>query len=259
MSASSKTALVTGGSTGLGYHVAQRLAERGYQVTIIGRDSEKLAASVEQLPGAQHRWIALDLSNRGEMQELVLLIERQSFDVLVNNAGATRFGSLADLDADVLERHLWLNFMTPACLSRAFLGTAKSGCVLVNITSIVGTVPVPGNALYCAAKAGMQALTECLWYEMKSKQVRVIDFRPVSLRTDFHRSAGGGSMSSPSMAVEPQIAARDLVDAIENRVEFVYSYGAAAVLLDWTRRLLPRRLLIQIMGRKSSKVMIKNS
>jgi short-subunit dehydrogenase len=259
MNRSLRTALVTGGSTGLGYHVAQCLAERHYHVTIIGRDSEKLAASVKQFPGSQHRWIALDLSNREQMEELVLVVERQGFDVLVNNAGASRFGSVATLDAATVERLLWLNFMTPACLSAAFLRTAKPDSVLVNVTSIVGTLPVPGNALYSAAKAGLQALTECMWYEMKSQHVRVIDFRPVSLRTGFHRAAGGESMSSPSIAVEPFIAARDLVNAIENKYELVYNYGVVAILLDWAKRLLPSRLRIQIMGRQSREMMISAS
>lgn len=252
MSSSPKTALVTGASAGLGHHITRLLAERGYQVTITGRDAEKLDATMKQLaPGLPHRLIALDLSVRSDMQELVRLIEQQRFDVLVNNAGASHFGSLASLKLETVEQDLWLNFMTPACLSWAFVKAAKPGSVLVNVTSIVGIVPVPGNALYCAAKAGVQTLSECLWYEAKDKQVRVIDFRPVSLRTGFHQAAGGKSMSTAGMAVEPGTAARDLVDAIANRKEFVYSYGAAATLLDWARRVIPRRLLIHMMGVRS--------
>ena len=255
LSGSSRTALVTGGSAGLGRHVARYLAGHDYRVTIVGRDPEKLGAWVKQLPGSQHRWMALDLSNREQTQELVQVVERQGFDVLVNNAGASRYGSLTDLDEDTVERNLWLNFVTPALLSWAFLRTAKRDSVLVNVTSIAGTLPMPGNALYCAAKAGLQALSECLWHEMKRDHVRVIDFRPVSLKTGFHRAAGSEPMCPALMAVEPDIAARDLVNAIESRHEFIYSYGLIAILLGWAKRLLPKKLLIEIMGRKSGKMM----
>jgi short-subunit dehydrogenase len=253
MTGSGKTALITGGSRGLGYHLARKLAERDYRVTIVGRNAATLEAAIKGFPGAEHRWLAMDLSDRRQIEELSRVFEEEKLDVFVNNAGSARFGPVEALDRDTLESQMGLNFIAPVRLSWAFVKTAARGSTLVNVTSIVGTVPVPGNALYCSAKAGLQALSECLWYEMQAKGVRVIDFRPVSLKTEFHQAAGGKSMAESSMGVDPEIAARDLASAIESGREFIYSYGKGATLLDWAKRLLPGKVLIELMGKRSRK------
>ena len=242
-------ALVTGGSTGLGAAIARGLAERGYHVTIVSRDPQKLDDVLEQIPGTDHRRVTLDLSVPAGAEVLCHLLREERFDLLVNNAGAARFGALTALDADTVRRHLQLNLVTPALASRTFLAGAPPGACLVNVTSIVGTLPLPGNAVYSAARAGLQALTACLSYEAR-KEVRVLDFRPVGLQTDFHRSAGGESMGV-RMAAEPTDAARDLINAIERRRTFVYTYGPLAKVLECAKRLLPGRWLIRIMGRKA--------
>jgi short-subunit dehydrogenase len=169
----------------------------------------------------------------------------------VNNAGASRFGSLTALSPDEVRRLIQLDLVTPALLSQAFLRSAAPGATLVNVTSIVGTIGVPGNATYSAAKAGLQTLTECLWAEAERRGVRVLDFRPVSLGTGFHQAAGGGSLAAPGMQVASERAARDLVQAIEGRWSFVYAYGRGARVLELMRRLLPKRWLVRLMARRS--------
>jgi short-subunit dehydrogenase len=253
MNATPKTALVTGGSDGLGRCVAGLLAQRGYVLTIIGRDPVKLESVIQRLPGANHTALALDLSMPDGTTGVVRLLNEERFRILVNNAGGTRFGALSSLEEDSVERYLRLNLVTPVALSRAFLKRASPGDVLVNVTSIVGTIPIPGNALYSAAKSGLQSMTECLWYEMKQKGVRVIDFRPVSLDTGFHRRSGGVSMSAPGTTITPDSAAVRLVHAIEGGRDFVCVSGTFAVVLECLRRILPKRMLIGIMGRRSEK------
>jgi len=252
MSPAVRTALVTGGSEGLGLHVARCLSEKGYCVTIVGRSEAKLERAAVMLSGNQHKRVSMDLATRAGANQLIDLVEREGFDVLVNNAGASHFGAVEMLDADAVEGTLQLNLLTPALVSWAFVRNARPGSVLVNVTSIVGTVPIPGNTLYSAAKAGLQVLTECLWYETQNRKIRVLDFRPAGMKTNFHQAAGGASMSG-SLGVAPETAARDLVAAIEGARDFVYVYGAFALALEWMRRLLPKRLMIGMTGRKSKK------
>lgn len=247
-----KCALVTGGSEGLGFCVARLLSERGYRVTIVARGTLKLRVAASHLSGTDHHHLALDLATRAGAEQLVRLVEEKTFNVLVNNAGASRFGAVTAFDSDAVERTLQLNLETPALLGWAFVRSAQPGSVLVNVTSIVGTVPVPGNSLYCAAKAGLQVLTECQWYEARKKGVRVLDFRPAGLKTSFHRVAGGSSMSG-GMAVTAEVAGQDLVKAIEGSRDFVYIYGVFAKALEWMRRLLPKRFMIIVTGRKSER------
>lgn len=250
MSQEPRKALVTGASQGLGAAVARRLAERGYRVTAVSRDPAKLGELVSGLHGGGHESLALDLSTHTGMDALTEKVRGEPFDVLVNNAGATRFGVLTQLGEEEIQGLLRLNLVAPALTSWAFARAARRGAILVNVTSIVGVVPVPGNALYSASKAGLQALTECLWYELQESGIRVLDFRPVSLRTGFHEKAGQGTMASGLM-VDPDRAALTLVDSIEGRSDFVRGYGLTALAMELARRLLPRRWLLRLMGRRA--------
>lgn len=253
MTDSSKRALVTGGSAGLGLHVARMLAERGYLVTIAGRRAERLDAAVQDFPGNGHQYISVDLSSEVGVSDLVGLIEHEPFDVLVNNAGAAVFGPLRSMSSDLLIGQLWLNFMAPACLSQAFVKTAPAGSVLANVTSIVGRIPMPGAAAYSAAKSALQTITECLWYESLRNNIAVLDFRPVSIHTDFHDAAGVRALSVQIARASPERAARSLVNAIEKRSRLIRRFGAGSSLLELVNRVLPRKALIRLMGAKSRK------
>lgn len=247
-----KTALITGGSEGLGLHIARLLASKGYELLIVGRDSRKLDEAIQSLAGSNHRSFSVDLSTTSGTTELIRLIEQETFDVLVNNAGATRFGAMSTLSRETLEQSLHLNFTAPALLSWAFLQNSRPGSILVNVTSVVGTIPVPGNTPYSAAKAGLQALTESLWYEQRANRVRVIDFRPAAMGTNFHRAAGGASLSGSS-AGTPEAAAKRLVAAIEGNREFICSFGLLATAFEVLRRMLPKKILVRMTGKKSRK------
>ena len=153
----------------------------------------------------------MDLTRPADTRELLERLEHESFDLLINNAGASRFGRYVDLPAEVLEGLIWLNFTAPALLCHQFLRTCPPNAILVNVTSIVGVIPMPGNSLYSSAKAALRTLTECLWFEARERTVRVLEFRPVSLKTDFHRLAGSNPLASPAMAMDPARAAQDLV------------------------------------------------
>jgi short-subunit dehydrogenase len=246
-----KNALITGGSRGLGLEVARLLASDGCRVTIVGRNVDSLESAIASFSGSEHRHWSFDLSEPVQIRELLRGMEGESFDILFNNAGASQFGPFSGLSEETIEKMINLNFIAPALISRQFLRTCATGATLVNITSIVGTVPMPGNTLYCAAKAGLKTLSECLWFEARGKGVRVLDFRPVSLNTDFHRLAGGKSLSASRMMIDPSRAALDLVNAVKRGRNFVYVHGILAKFLEMMNRLLPRKLLIMSLGKRS--------
>jgi uncharacterized protein len=248
-----KNALITGGSRGLGLEVARLLAGKDYRVTTVGRNAESLDAAVSSFPGEGHRVWAFDLSQRSQTCDLIHCLADESFDLLINNAGASRFGAFAELTPQAVEELIYLNFTAPALIARQFLQNAPPQATLVNVTSIVGTLPMPGNGLYCAAKAGLKTLSECLWFEARRKGVRVLDFCPFSLKTDFHRLAGGDSLAGGGMAIDPAQATRALVNGIERGREFAYPHGKFVWILGLINRLLPRKLLISLMGKKSLK------
>jgi len=242
-----------GGSRGLGLEVARLLAGADYRLTIVGRDQEGLESAVKSFIGSGHRAWRLDLSEPSDTRGLLDRLEHESFELLINNAGASRFGPYAELAQGIVEGLLWLNFTAPALLCHQFLRTCSSKATFVNVTSIVGVVPMPGNGLYSSAKAGMRTLSECLWFEARDRGVRVLEFRPVSLKTDFHRLAGRNSLASPRMAVDPARVANDLIRALAGRRDFAYGPGLPARILGAVNHLLPRRLIVEWMGKKSTR------
>jgi uncharacterized protein len=248
-----KTVLITGGSRGLGLEVARLLAQKDYLVTIVGRGAESLAAAIRSFPGTGHRCWTFDLSQSSQTNEFLHKLAGESFNLLINNAGASRFGLFADLTPPAVEELLYLNLTAPALIARQFLQNAPPQATLVNVTSIVGTVSMPGNGIYCAAKAGLKTLTECLWFEARGKDIQVLDFCPVSLKTDFHRLAGRDSLAGGGMAVDPALAAQDLVRAIERGRNFAYTHGKFAWVLGLMNRMLPRKTLVNLMGKKALK------
>jgi short-subunit dehydrogenase len=250
---SRKNALITGGSRGLGLAVGRLLAENGYRVTAVARNAENLEAAIRSFAGDGHRCWPFDLSQPSQAQEVLRRLEDEVFDLLINNAGASRFGLFSELSTQAIEELIYLNFTAPALISRQFLRKSRPGATLVNVTSILATVPIPGNSLYSAAKAGLKTLSECLWFEARGKGVRVLDFRTATLKTDFHRLAGRESVTISSIAVDPATAARDLVRAIEGGREFVYCYRLFAWIVEFMNRLLPRKFLIHRLGKRASK------
>jgi short-subunit dehydrogenase len=248
-----KRALVTGGTRGLGLEVARLLASRNYLVTVVGREANNVDLAVRSLSGEGHRGWVFDLSQPASTRELLRHLSGEAFDLVINNAGGTRFGPLAYLTEAEVEEITYLNFTAPTHISRHFLRTAERGATLLNVTSIVGTVPMPGNSLYSAAKAALTTLSECLWFEARSAGVRVLEFRPVSLKTDFHRRAGGSAISAVGMAIDPALAARDLVRALETEKDFIVPYGVIARVLGIVNRLLPRRLMIWALAQGASR------
>ena len=100
-------------------------------------------------------------------------------------------------------------------------------------------------------KAGLQALNECLWYEARLEQIRVIDFRPLSLDTEFHERAGRKPLRSGGSS--PARAAADLFDFYSRGGEFVYYHGYVGKVLQLASRILPRSWMIRILAGRSFK------
>jgi 3-oxoacyl-[acyl-carrier protein] reductase len=165
-----KTALVTGGSRGIGRAIALGLAEAGASVTLSYRSGREEAEKVAQEAGG--RAVEADVSDPDEAKRLVE--EAGELDILVNNAGLTRDGLLARMsDADwrdVLDTNLGGVFHTCRAAARGMM-KRRSGAI-VNISSIVGLHGNPGQTNYSASKAGIIGFTKALARELGNRGVR---------------------------------------------------------------------------------------
>jgi 3-oxoacyl-[acyl-carrier protein] reductase len=165
-----KTALVTGGSRGIGRAIALELARAGADVTLSYRSGKDEAEQVASEAGG--RAVAADVSDAEQAKALV--DAAGDLDILVNNAGVTRDGLLARMsDEDwrvVIETNLSGTFHTCRAAARGMM-KRRSGAI-VNVSSIVGVHGNPGQTNYSASKAGIIGFTKALARELGNRGVR---------------------------------------------------------------------------------------
>ncbi len=176
-----KTALVTGGSRGIGRAIAEELARAGASVVVGYRSGADEAEEVASTIGG--RAVQADVSDPEQAKRLVE--EAGDLDVLVNNAGLTRDGLIARMpDEDwreVIDTNLGGVFYTCRAAARGMM-RRRSGAI-VNISSIVGVHGNPGQTNYSAAKAGIIGFTKALARELGSRNVRANVIAPGYIAT----------------------------------------------------------------------------
>lgn len=183
---SGRKALVTGASGGIGEAIARALHARGATVGLHGTRVEKLEALGAEL-GERSQLFPANLSDRGEVKALAAKASEQldGVDILVNNAGITRDGlfvrmSDADWDA-VLEVNLTAAFLLTRELTHPMMRRRQGR--IINVTSVVGVTGNPGQANYCASKAGMVGFSKSLAQEIASRGITVNCIAPGFIRS----------------------------------------------------------------------------
>ena len=187
-----KTAIVTGGSRGIGRAVALALAEAGASVAIIYAGNTKAAEETKQAveeKGVQAMAIQCDVSDEKAVADMVKAVKKEwgRVDILVNNAGITRDGLLMIMKEEdwqaVLNTNLNGAFHCTKAVSRLMM-KQRSGSI-INITSVVGETGNAGQANYAAAKAGTIAMSKSIAREIGSRGVTVNCVAPGFIATDM--------------------------------------------------------------------------
>lgn len=193
-----KTALVTGGSRGLGLAIAAALAEKGAQVAICGRKQENLDAAVRELEAKGLKAFARP-AHMGKSEQVDALFDdiRENFDrldILVNNVGMNLpTPTVADLDEGLWDKILEGNLKSAFLASRRAVPLMKgqAGGRIVNISSIAARKASPGMGVYCVAKAGLEMLTRVLAKELAADRISVNAVAPGMIRTGFSKPFWG--------------------------------------------------------------------
>lgn len=197
-------AIVTGAGTGIGEAVARRLHATGCIVALLGRRTELLANLAEQL-GDRTITVACDVCSASSVASSVKEVESNfgRLDILVNNAGVFHPMPFSDLTVEVVDATLNTNLRGAILMAReCWPHLAKAKGQLVNISSIAGTRPFKGSAVYCASKFGMNGLSEVLALEGKERGIRVFSVCPGSVDTPIWRSREPEEITDKMMRAE---------------------------------------------------------
>jgi len=212
-----RTAVVTGASSGIGAATARHLAAAGFHVFCAARREDRVSALAEEIGGTAVR---CDVTSPEDVQALADRVGPR-LDVLVNNAGGA-FGSgpVAQADADEWRRMYEVNVIGLMQVTRALLPAlvASGAGVILSVGSTAGRIAYEGGAGYTAAKHGTQVVTETLRLELWDQPVRVCEIAPGMVRTDefaMVRFDGDREKADAVYAgVAEPLTADDIADAI---------------------------------------------
>jgi NAD(P)-dependent dehydrogenase (short-subunit alcohol dehydrogenase family) len=189
MNLKGKVALVTGGSAGIGKAIAWRLGKEGAQVTICGRSSETLETTCAGLheEGIEVSTFLCDVGVLQHVEEMVrgLTAEFGHLDILVNNAGALEDTPLDSPNDEGWRKVLRTNLDGVYFVTSRVVQHMPDGSRIVNISSVLGKIGVPGAGAYCASKHGLIGLTRATSLELAGRKITANAICPGWVETDL--------------------------------------------------------------------------
>jgi len=163
-----KVAIVTGGSKGIGYSIAERFTNEGAKVIICSRNESELSEAASKLGCEFHQ---LDVSDSSGVKSMSEWFSKKhgKLDILVNNAGLIRPGRITKTTEEDWDIQINVNLKGPYLMSNNFLPHMNDGGSILNISSTVGLRAMKGAAAYCASKGGVVNLTKAMALDLAGK------------------------------------------------------------------------------------------
>ena len=216
----SRIALVTGGTRGIGYAVAEALLRGGDSVAITGTTDDgvvKAEHSLAALAGGQVTGIVCDVRDPAATERAVRTAVARfgGLDMLVNCAGVGVGVPIAEMTHDEWDRIIGTNLTGVFNCCKAAIPhlRARGGGWIINISSLSSTGPFPGGAAYCASKAGLNVFGDALMQELRDDNIRVSTVLPGSVATGFSgRSAEAGA----EWKLHPEDVARVIAGLVDH-------------------------------------------
>ena len=253
MKTKGKVFVVTGGGSGIGRELVLNLLKQGASVAAVDISQPGLQETAELAGADQERLSShiLDVTDRSEVEELpeIVISRHGAVDGLINNAGIIQpFVKLNNLEYEAIDRVLNINLYGVIYMTKAFLPYLldRPEGHIVNVSSMGGFLPVPGQTLYGASKAAVKLMTEGLYSELLDTNVRVTVVFPGAVATNITENSGVSAEVDPEEAASdyPSLPADEAAEIIVKGMEadkYRVLVGRDARTMDFLSRLAPKR------------------
>lgn len=216
MNISSKIAVVTGASSGLGAAISKALVEEGATVYGVARNITTLQ-SIQKDLGTSFIPVSLDISKLSAVKDWVesTFSKLKSPDILINNAGAGSFGNIDEMPSEDWYNMVNTNLNGLYNMSSEvirFMKMKSTNSHIINIGSILGTTTRAEGAAYCATKYGIRGFSEALFKELREFDIKVSLVNPGSIDTEFFKSSG---IHSHRNMLQPKDLAASLIHLLK--------------------------------------------
>jgi short-subunit dehydrogenase len=260
-----KKVLITGASAGIGYALAEELAQLGAEIIITARRRDRLdelASKIESLGAKAHVFVEdLSLPESGAKLYNQIKSAGLGVDILINNAGYGRWGELTSFERDDYAKMLQLNVTTLTDLCHLYLPdmVAQGGGGIINVGSMASLSPVPYASVYSSSKAYVLMFSEAIRYEYQDKGINVMALLPGGTESEFAKVATEksekltqryqqreGSVSGAAMQTSQEVAI-ECLEAFEKNKQYVLC-GSRNRFLHAITRLMSRKRVLNMVG-----------
>jgi len=221
-----KIALVTGSSSGIGLETALALARDGFYTFASVRDLKK-AGELEHIIKKENltiNIIEMDVNDEESVVATIkkITLDKGRIDILVNNAGYGQFGCTEDVSVNDFRKQFETNFFSIVKIIQevAPIMRKHNSGTIVNISSVVGRIGLPGSSAYISTKFALEGLSECLRYELGQFGIKTTLIEPGVIKTNFFNS-----MQVPESKIDPKYKA--LTDNILSGLKMMVEMGTA--------------------------------
>jgi 3-dehydrosphinganine reductase len=247
----SKTALITGGSSGLGLAFAKILGKQGFSILILARNQDKIQLAINELNrlSIKSEGFVCDVSDDAELKQTSEIIKSRfgQIDFLILNAGTVTVKLLSDYTGvDEIKKDLDTDLFGMIGSAYYFLPMLKEGSKVLMTSSGFGLVGAAGYSVYCAAKAGIVNFAESLRRELLHLKINVYvacpgDMDTPQFRHEMESQPLWMKSDSPRKVVPVDCAAKRILNKCKGKYNFLVISGSDVKLLYYVTKLFPRK------------------
>lgn len=246
-----KTALITGSSSGIGEVFARRFAEKGNHLILVARSKNKLDQLASELStkyAVKVYVIAIDLSVENAASEVFKQTEQLGthVDILVNNAGFGLSGEFLNHSPDIYRQQMMLNMTSVVEMTHYYLPkmVAKGDGTIINLASLLSFFPFPYCSVYSATKAFVLSFTESLWEEYRHKGIKLLALCPGPTDTKFFDTAKDVETNNKRT---PEQVVATAMKALGRNKTYVID-GSVNKFNAFLGRVLSRKTIVKLFG-----------